>query len=421
MRYCIRAAAAIIALTAFVGTTPEGVRASALGPQLDHRASGDLIDVAEGVGSGSFDLRAWVRDNGNERSKIVIRVTGLDATQDDDGERPPYGAFVIDAANAEVFVGRVRVNRLGNGSLRVNGARGLFEGAGLPLRGFGGGTVEVRRGDIAILRGSIATFALQNAGTSASRSETYGTFIPFSAPDHRPGRYQLRTDEFETGEIRNRIVVKASGVLTGQSPPTYSVRVINAAGNRVVTLGNMTNHPEIGASFTLDSRSRTVPGSIVRWSEFDNGLIEVRRGGTLMLRGDIAPIRRADRPVGRVGNARWRETVELSAPMGAARGLLTVSAKTSPRRRTQEIRMRIEDVDPDAGPYTAAVVVGGATRTELATFKVRGQAATGGFRVTTRRGDPIPDRFVFDAAGGLVEVTDANGTVVLTTTFPSLD
>jgi hypothetical protein len=183
----------------------------------------------------------------------------------------------------------------------------------------------------------------------------------------------------------------------------------------------MDNHPAVGASFTMDSRTTTIPGGVVRWSEFNGGLIEVRRGGTVMLRGDITPISTADQPVGRVGNARWKQTVELTPTSGEARGLLLVSVKTAPRRRMQEIRMRIEDVDSDAGPYTATVIVGGATRTRLATFNVNGPAATGGFRRSTRRGDPIPDRFVFDAAGGPVEVTDAAGTVVLTATFPTFE
>jgi len=409
-------------------SVPIGVALAAdPGPRLIHIASGTLVDATDGTATGSFDLRAWVRDGGSERPDVVIRAEGLDATRDENGDRPPYGAFVLDAENAEIFVGRIHVDRHGSGTLRLKGARGLFEGVDLPLRNFGGGTVDVRRGEITVLRGAIPTFALESAGTSSSRSETYGTFVALSAPKHRPGRYQLRTDEFATGEIRNRIVVKASGVLTGRSPPTYSVRIINAAGNRIVTLGNMTNHPDVGASFTLDSRNAAIPGGIVRWSEFDGGRIEVRRGGTIMLRGDIAALSRADRPVGRVGNARWRETVELTPPSGAARGLLTAAVKTSPRRRTQEIRLRIEDVDPAAGPYTATVTVGGEDRVSLATFKVRGPAASGGFRLTTRRRDKIPDRFnipdrfVFDAGGGLVEITDAGGTVVLTAIFPTLD
>jgi len=395
--------------------------AASLGPRLKHRAGGELTDVSGGVASGSFDLRAWVRDGGSEKPKVVIRAEGLDGTLDDDGDRPDYGGFVIDAQGGEVFVGRVPVNHKGSGKLKLKNARGFFEGVGLPLRSFGGGTVEVRRGAVTILRGAVPEFTLDGAGATSSRSETYGLFVALAAPNHRPGRYQLRTDEFETGEIRNRIVVQASGVLTGTSPPTYSVRLINEAGSRIVTLGNMDNHPEIGASFVMDSRNTTIPGGIVRWSEFNGGLIEVRRGSTIMLRGDITPIHEADRPVEQTGNARWKETVELLPTTGDARGLLLASVRTGPRRRTQEIRLRIEDVDPAAGPFTVTVVVGGATITHLATFDVRGAAATGGFRLSTRRGDPLPDRFVFDAAGGPVEVTDSADNVVLTATFPTFE
>jgi hypothetical protein len=390
-----------------------------VGPRLKHQAEGSLADVSGGVASGTFNLKAYVRDGGSESPKVVIRVEGMDGTRDDDGERPPYGGFVVDAGGNDVFVGRVRVNHQGNGRLRLTGARGLFEGQDMPLRGFGGGRVEVRLGTDVILSGTIPEFELIQAGTSRSRSEIYGNFTPYGAPNHRPGTYALRTNEFESGEIRNRIVVKASGVLTGRNPPTYSVRLINAAGNRFVTLGNMDPHPDVGATLVMDSRSTTIPGGIVRWSEFNGGLIQVRRGSTLMLEGDITPILEADNPQEPVGDARFRETVELFATSGEARGLFLAELKTLPRRRIQEMRCRIEDVDPAAGPYTCSVIVGGATRNTLATFKVKGAASIGGFRLSTREGDPIPRNFVLQAQGGPIEVTDAAGNVVLTGTFPT--
>ena len=71
--------------------------------------------------------------------------------------------------------------------------------------------------------------------------------------------------------------------------------------------------------------------------------------------------------------------------------------------------MRIEDVDPDAGPYTATVVVGGATRTRLATFDVKGAAATGGFRLSRA----LPGSFTYLAIGlNRIDVPFYGGTLV---------
>lgn len=383
------------------------------------RSEGTFAATTERPATGTFSFVEKVRVSGAEKASYVIEAAGLDASRLANGRRVPHGAFLLPPGGGEVFLGSLRVDGKGRGRLRKRNAGGILGTEATPLRRQAGGTVEVRSPQGTVLRGTLPAFALDDADTSADRRETYGLFVPISSstPKSSPGRFTFRSDESETGAVRNRTVVQASGL-----PPT-STYTVYLFGPRTVVLGNMENHPLRGATLSLDSDRAPLPGSITRWSEFDGGRIEVRRGGTVMLRGAITIFRAASERVEDAGWARSRATVELTptAAGGDARALLTASVLTKPRRREQEIRFRALDLPESGMPYTVATVEPDGVRHELAVMYVRAPAGSGAFRLSTRRGQPTPPGGVLGQAGLTVEVTNASGTVVLTGTFPTLD
>jgi hypothetical protein len=383
------------------------------------RSTGDLAATTARPATGTFELIEKIKIDGREKPGYVIEASGLDASRGDNGRRVEHGAFLITVGGTEIFLGSLNVNGKGEGRLQKRNATKILGPQGTPLREQEGATIEVRGPLGTVLRGTAPAFELDDAGKFTDRRETFGRFVRISgsAPTGTPGSFAFRTDEHSSGEIRNRAVIQSNSLLKGS---TYTVWLF---GPRTVSLGNMENHPNKGATLSLDSRRAPIPGNIVRWSEFDGGTVEIRRGGTVFFRGSITIFRSASERVEDAGWARSRSTVELvaTASGGDARALLTASVLTRPHSREQEIRVRAFDLDKNAGPYVVATVEPDGVRHELGTFDVRGKATAGGFRLTTRRGDRTPPGGVLGQAGRPVEVTDAGGTVVLTGTFPTLD
>ncbi len=411
-------AAVVIAGLGAVACSPAW--AGAPGRTIVVRSVGEFTATTARPAGGTFEFVERIRGDGRTRPGYRIAASGLDASRDENGRRVAHGAFLLPAGGGdEVFLGRLEVSGKGDGRLRKRDAAEILTGAGAPLRALAGSTVEVRGPAGTMLRGTLPAFALDGANTSTDRRETYGLFVPISSstPKSGPGRFAFRTDEHATGEIRNRTVIESPGL------PVTSTYTVYLFGPRTILLGRMVNNARLGAKLSLDSRRAPIPGGIVRWSEFDGGRIEVRRGGTVMLRGAITIFRAASERVADAGWARSRATVELIAAegAGAARGLLTASVLTKPRRRLQEIRVRTFDLPAADAPYVVATLEPDGVRHELGRFYVRGTAAAGGFRLTTRRGDATPPGGVLGQAGRPIEVTNAAGSVILTGTFPALD
>jgi len=384
------------------------------------RSEGDLVSTTGGAAAGMFAVLSAVRKSGRERSFVWIDATQLDVTRTATGGLPRYDAFVIPVVGDEVRLGRVRVNRRERGRLHLRRVERLFTAPGSGVRAQAGATLEVRGPAGVVLRGTLPAFEVARDGRSAATSEVYGRFVALLAPFNAPGSYRFRTDEYENGEVRNRLVVRAPGLLTGANTSVYRVRVINAAGNRFVELGEMTREPRTGASLQLDTRRAALPSGIVRWSEFNGGLIEVRIGGSVRLRGDIAPLAGVDQDIPPVGHARSAATIQLTSTGGRGIGVLTVAVEQFPNRRTQRLRVRVVDLPRAGAPYTMVATAPSGTRTTLGTFATRSPSGAGGFGIDTRRGRHPPGFNAVRLGGQTVEVLDRGGAAVLTGTFPDL-
>lgn len=383
------------------------------------RSESEMSATTERPATGSFSFVEKVTRAGREKASYVIEATGLDASRLPDGRRAPHGAYLLPPGGGEVFLGALTVDGKGRGRLAKRNAGGILGESATPLRRQAGATVEVRGPQGTVLRGALPAFALDESGATSDRRETYGLFVRVSsaAPTSSPGRFAFRTDELASGEIRNRAVIE-SGSLSADS--VYGVYLF---GPRIVSLGIMENHPRLGATLSLDSRREGIPGGIVRWSEFDGGTIEIRRGSTTFFRGAITIFRAASERVEDTGWARSRATVELAptAAGGDARGLLTAAVTTHPRRREQEVRVRAFDLPTSGMPYVIETIEPDGVRQRLGTLYVRGDAGAGAFRLSTRKGDRTPPGGVLGQSARPVEVVSSAGAVVLTGTFPTLD
>ncbi len=414
MRLLPHTIALAVLAVATIGSPADAGRAIRL------RSAGDLISTTGGVATGTFELLSAVRKTGRERGFVFIDAEQLDVTPTATGGLPVYEAFLVPVAGDEVRLGRVRVNRRERGRLRLRRVERLFPVPGDGLRAQAGATIEVRGPTGAVLRGTVPAFDVARAGRSAATSEVYGHFEALIPPFNAPGSFRFGTDEYENGEVRNRLVVRAPGVLTGTNTSVCRVRVINAAANRFVELGDMAREPQTGASLLLDTRRAALPSGIVRWSEFNGGLIEVRIGSSVRLRGDIAPLSAVDEDISPVGHARSAATVQLTSIGGPGIGEMTVSVEQLPNRRVQRLRVRIVDLPRSGAPYTAVATTPSGTRTTLGTFTTRSPAGAGGFGIDTRRGKLPPDFNAVRLGGQPLAILDNGGVPVLTTTFPEL-
>lgn len=114
-------------------------------------------ESSEAAGRFRIDLK----DRGTTRQweKLHVWGMGLDATADDDGNRPVYDVWLVDAdANAADF-GDVRMRRNGTFQLKAKYPRVDLPDGVDSLDDFGGGTIEVRDADgNAVLDGDIPEF-----------------------------------------------------------------------------------------------------------------------------------------------------------------------------------------------------------------------------------------------------------------------
>ncbi len=355
-----------------------------------------------GIATGSVQMIASLRPNGRETARIRIRADSLDATRNADGQLPVYGAYLIPDARDEIFLGRVRLDGRGRARLTVSTPARLFAAEGTSVRQFGGGVLEIRGAAGVAVRGAVAAATLEGETASADMRSVYGRFVAFSAPDSAPGSFILRTDEFGSGEIRNRLTLRAPGLITGPTSAAYRAYVLNAERNRVVDLGALDREPWLGASLRLDTRRAGLPGGIARWREFDGGFLEIRRSSTVMLRGSIAALRGVAGPIEPVGLARARKSMPLvaTAAGGGARGILTAAVRAGPTKQRAEIRLRVLGLSPTAGPYSATVTEASGTRRGVGILRLGGSSeAIAGLRLSTARGHSIPGGSVVGLAG----------------------
>ena len=117
-------------------------------------------DAEDSEAKGAFRLEVKERGD-NDREYMDVAAKGLDAEKDDEGNRPVYDLWLIDAdETAEADFGDLRLRRDGSARLAFRSRRHDFPDGVESLSEFGGGTMEIRDADDnVVLSGDIPEFS----------------------------------------------------------------------------------------------------------------------------------------------------------------------------------------------------------------------------------------------------------------------
>ena len=169
------AAATLASLLVFTASPAEAT-------VIRHGVRGPMDPVAE---DGAEDGRFWIGivegEGGRGFERLEVHARRLDATEDDNGDLPEYHVFLIDADETVTSdVGAMRLSPRGKALLRFDTRRDIPDDFD-SLRDFGGGTIEVRLGDDAVLRGDIPEFIDVDDDTARGAAATVRDFERLSA------------------------------------------------------------------------------------------------------------------------------------------------------------------------------------------------------------------------------------------------
>jgi len=408
---------ALALATALVAAHP----GSALAGDLRLEVQGTLAATATGgSATGQFTLRSRVRKT-RVRARIRLDVQGVNLSVGDDDVAPEFRASLLPPEGmTAIDLGTLRRRSDGTLRLRVKRLDALFPESHPTLRHFEGGAITVRRvrpEPTTVLTATVPVLQGPAAATWVSSRRSWGRFEAIDRVRQSPGSFQLRTESHSGGEFRNRVNIVSSRL----SAASYRVYLINRARSWTADIGAMKLLEGFGAVYDVDSRRAALPSGVTNLASFDGGRIEVRRGGTVVLRAGIPELRGVDEPSirQRVALARGTEGLVPPGAPGLARGVLTAGLRVTERSRRRQLALDCVGLDPSDSPFQLVVAAPNGPRFELGRFDARRALGRGRWRV--RPGGFPAGSGLLDLSQGSVEVLDRFGEVVLSGAFPRIE
>lgn len=235
---------------------------------------------------GKFWLFAKTR-NDRFRETLTVLAKGLDATEDENGDRPEYNVWLVNAdGDFEADFGIGKLNARGKFRFRFSSGNTNYPDDVDELRDFGGGTIEVRDGDDVVLDGEIPEFVdidddNEEGSGSGARAKDKEKLTAVDEDSKARGAVRARAQNKPKGQ-REQIVVTVKRLDKG----TYTVVVIPEEGDEV-ELGDIRTFTRLGVGILfLDSRRDDIPGDGVLSMGGDD--VEVRdEDGNAVLTGSF--------------------------------------------------------------------------------------------------------------------------------------
>lgn len=249
-----------------------------------HAVRGNLQPVAQdGAERGRFRLLVGERSNGATFERIEAATRSLDSATE-------YHLFLVKSGGTDAAdFGAVNVGPHGFGGFRFDTRFASLPSNVTTISDYGGGTIEVRAGDTAVLTGSVPEFIDIGDG-SGSGAAAFGhdreALRPVDVSFAGRGVMIARRQDLPIG-VREELSVKCARMSSGA---TYTVVVI-AADTTETQLGTFTTSDPLGiGGFRLrTARGDTIPGGSVL--DLAGLSVEVRdSGGVAVLTGSFPTI-----------------------------------------------------------------------------------------------------------------------------------
>jgi len=207
--------------------------------------------------------------------------------------------------------------------------------------------------------------------------------------------------------------------------PSYHAWVVNADGSASADFGEAFLNARGRAKLRAKSWKGGFPEELASLKDFAGGVVELRLGDTVLLRGDIPEflgIGDENEPgshsrVKAIGIKRLRSTPEGDG----ARGWIGALKVNRPTLQVEALWVECLRLGERGDVFTVVAIAEDGTETTLGTMTSRTRFEYAAMRLSTRRGDTIPGGGVLALGGQSVEVRDADGVAHLVGRFPDLD
>lgn len=228
--------------------------------------------------TGRFEMRAITRGE-HAREEVRVRFEGLDATADGEGNLPEYHLWLVTGdGGTEADFGAARLRRNGHGGFRYRFPRMDHPDGVDDLRDFGGGAIELRDADDAlVLEGTIPDFRgidADNGRGSHSVARAVGTRVLDAVAEDSRGR----------GRLTTRYLNRPSGT---DEQIHLVVKRLDRGAYTLVAIDDSDNETEIG-------RFRAISRAGVGVLHLDTRQGTNLAAGVLDLGGQRAEVRDAD-------------------------------------------------------------------------------------------------------------------------------
>ena len=207
--------------------------------------------------------------------------------------------------------------------------------------------------------------------------------------------------------------------------PDYHVWVVNADSSASADFGEAYLSARGRARLRAKSWKGGFPEEAASLRDFAGGVVELRLGDTVILRGDIPEflgIGDENEPgshsrVKAIGIKRLRSTPEGEG----AKGWIGALKVNRPTLQVEALWVDCLRLGEQGDEFTVVAVAEDGTETTLGTMTSRTRFEYAAMKLSTRRGDTIPGGGVLALGGQSIEVRDADGVAHLVGRFPDLD
>lgn len=260
------------------------------------------------------------------------------------------------------------------------------------------------------------------------RQHVHGRLVPTDETSRARGVFHLLSQERDDGTVREAIEVACQRLDAARDDegnrPEYRLFLTTSDDATTADFGAFVLTRSGRAGYRWSSRRDAYPDGVETITAFGGGTIEVRRGDDVVLTASVPEFLAPDDDNGEGSGARGvRRDASRLRPAetdSRAHGWIEARYANTPRGENEQVRLRVQGLSRDGAPYAVVCVDAALAETELGEITPRGRFGEARLVLDTRDGAEIPGGGVLALSGQDVEVRDAEGTVVLTGTFPAM-
>ncbi len=244
------------------------------------------------------------------------------------------------------------------------------------------------------------------------------------------GKFKIRAAERgeESREgIRVRAVKLDATADDAGDLPVYDLWLVDSTGDTEADFGDLDLRESGRARFRFSSKTTSLPAGVDAIRDFGGGTIEIRDAdGVVVISDDIPDFIGLDdeNSEGSGAGARGRDKERLTRPIdaeGESKGAIKAHVANTPNGVFERLTVSVKGLASADGAYDVVAIDGDGDETVLGEIETVTRAGVGVLRLQERDDEDIPGGGIDVLAGFDVEVRNADGDVVLSGVYPTIE